>query len=117
MPPEPDDSAERERRVGQVLADYFAAVDSGRTPDRPALLARHPDLAAELAAYFEQQDRFARLVEPLQPAVAAAETTAPAQQTATLAPEAPGAGEPATLGAAATADASPGAAQATGPPS
>lgn len=26
MPPEPDNSSERERRVGQVLADYFAAV-------------------------------------------------------------------------------------------
>src|SRR5262249_23299861 len=80
MPLEPEASAERERRVGQVLAEYFAAVDSGQAPDRQALLARHPELAAELAGYFEQQDRFRRLVEPLRPVAA---TTGPGCQTAT----------------------------------
>src|SRR5262245_2727113 len=95
MPLEPQDSAERARRVGQVLAEYLAAVDSGQAPDRPALPAAHPDLAAELAAYFAQQDRFARLVEPLHRAGPSAETTAAAQAPST---RASGAAEPATPG-------------------
>jgi serine/threonine-protein kinase len=82
-----DDSSERERRVADVLADYFAAVESGRAPDRQALLAQHPELAAELAEYFEQQERFDRLVEPLRPVAAAAEATGHADATASLAPE------------------------------
>jgi serine/threonine-protein kinase len=82
-----DDSSEREHHVADVLAGYFAAVESGRAPDRQALLAQHPELAAELAEYFEQQERFDRLVEPLRPVAAVVETTGHADATASLAPE------------------------------
>src|SRR3954453_1609316 len=85
MNSEHDDSSERERHVADALADYFAAVESGEGPDRQAVLAAHPELAAELAEYFEQQDRFARLVEPLRPVAAGADTTATSHGTAIFA--------------------------------
>src|SRR3954452_20067121 len=82
---EPVDSSDRERRVADVLAEYFAAVESGEGTDRQAVLAAHPELAAELAEYFEQQDRFARLVEPLRPVAAGVDTTATSHGTAIFA--------------------------------
>src|SRR3954466_7334172 len=86
MSTELPDRSERERRVAEVLAEYFAAVESGRAPDRQPVLAAHPDLAAELAEYFAEQDRFARLVEPLRPVAAGAETTASAGASTSAAP-------------------------------
>jgi WD40 repeat protein/tRNA A-37 threonylcarbamoyl transferase component Bud32 len=61
------DAADRDRRVGQVLAAYFEALDAGRASDREGLLRAHPDLAEDLAAYFARHDRFQHLVEPLRP--------------------------------------------------
>src|SRR5262245_13996398 len=87
MDPQRDDSSERERRVADVLADYFAAVESGRAPDRQALLAEHPELAAELAGDCEQGEGSGRLVEPLRPVAAAAGATDHADETASLQPE------------------------------
>src|SRR4051812_10487754 len=66
-PREPTGDAERRHRFESALGAYFEALDAGHEPDRDALLARHPDLAAELAAFFDQQDRFHRLVAPLRP--------------------------------------------------
>ncbi|MFT7462693.1 MAG: serine/threonine protein kinase, partial [Pseudohongiellaceae bacterium] len=48
-------------RFDAVLAEYLHQIDQGQQPDRQALLSAHPDLANDLAGYFEVQDRMVRL--------------------------------------------------------
>src|SRR4051794_7211018 len=61
-------SESREARVDAVLAAYFEAAAAGRAPDRDELLARHPDLAAELADFFTDHDQARQLARPASPA-------------------------------------------------
>ncbi len=67
MSSEPTPS-DREQRFEQVLAEYLQAREAGQTPDPADLLARHPDLAEELRAFFANRAQFARLAAPLGPA-------------------------------------------------
>jgi tRNA A-37 threonylcarbamoyl transferase component Bud32 len=43
-----------------VIADYVQQVEAGAVPDREALLARHPDVAQRLRAFFADYDRLDR---------------------------------------------------------
>jgi tetratricopeptide (TPR) repeat protein/tRNA A-37 threonylcarbamoyl transferase component Bud32 len=63
---------EREQHLDAVLTAYLKAVDDGQEPDRAALLINHPDLAAELHEFFDEQDRLTRWTEPLRPTAQAA---------------------------------------------
>ena len=60
-----DDLADLERRLCEVLAAYFEAVKAGQAPERDAWLARHPELAGQLTAFLDEQDRLLRVTGPL----------------------------------------------------
>jgi serine/threonine-protein kinase len=63
---------ERDRRLAEVLGGFLEAADTGEAVDRAELLARHPDLAAELTAFFDDTDHIGRWAAPLQPVARAA---------------------------------------------
>jgi tRNA A-37 threonylcarbamoyl transferase component Bud32 len=46
--------------LDQIIADYLQQVEAGQVPDREALLARHPELADRLRAFFADYDRLDR---------------------------------------------------------
>jgi 2-oxo-4-hydroxy-4-carboxy--5-ureidoimidazoline (OHCU) decarboxylase len=48
---------EREVQLEQIVADYLEGLEAGRTEDRQALLAAHPEFAAELAEFFSMRDQ------------------------------------------------------------
>jgi WD40 repeat protein/tetratricopeptide (TPR) repeat protein len=50
------DTAGRDERVNEVIAEYLRAADAGQAPSREELLARHPDLADELRSFFTDND-------------------------------------------------------------
>jgi hypothetical protein len=56
-----------EERLEEAIALYLEADDAGRAPDRRDWLARYPDLAGPLEAFFAGQQRMERFAEPLLP--------------------------------------------------
>ena len=68
----------REKRLDAVIADYLDAVRAEKNPDQAEWLSRHPDLAAELAAFFAGKAELARLA-PAPPAGEAPTLSAPRQ--------------------------------------
>jgi outer membrane protein assembly factor BamB/tRNA A-37 threonylcarbamoyl transferase component Bud32 len=59
-----DPSSSREQRLNEVIAAYIEADEAGAAPDRTALLARHPDLAADLELFFRDHDHMRRAAAP-----------------------------------------------------
>src|SRR5438105_1620575 len=68
MTTENPESSSQEQRLHEILAVYLEAHQAGQAPDRQELLARHPDLAGELAAFLAAPDQLHRMVEPLRAA-------------------------------------------------
>jgi WD40 repeat protein len=92
----PDDQteplAEPESQLDAVIAEYLTALQSGRCPDREALLRQHPELAGPLAEFFVDHDHFERLagLGPGQPDTAQepAAPPTPAPEASTCGPSA-----------------------------
>jgi hypothetical protein len=87
MTSERQGEANWEQRLQEILHAYLEAVDAGRAPDRPALLREHPELAAELQAFFADQDRIAQIAQEMRAAEPPA--SAPATRDAEAPPLAP----------------------------
>src|SRR5262249_29781877 len=72
MASEHSDVSERGHLLDEVLGCYFEALAAGRAPDRQELLARHADLAADLADFFADQEVVDRWTVSLRPIAQAA---------------------------------------------
>jgi serine/threonine-protein kinase len=59
--------SDRERRLGDALAEYMRADERGEGPDRRDFLARYPDLADDVQAFFANKDRLAEVALPVTP--------------------------------------------------
>jgi tRNA A-37 threonylcarbamoyl transferase component Bud32 len=74
----------REQRLDAAAAEYLEAAEAGRAPEHAAFLARHPDLAEDLAGFLDDRARFARAADAVRP-------PAPEGETLPLAPASAGA--------------------------
>jgi eukaryotic-like serine/threonine-protein kinase len=55
----------KQRRLDEIVWEFFKALDEGRTPDRDRLRAENPDLIEELNAFFANHDGVPRAIGPL----------------------------------------------------
>lgn len=58
-------ASSREDRLNEILLAYVEECEAGREPERAELLAAHPDLHDDLAAFFTCHDEVERLAAPL----------------------------------------------------
>src|SRR5262249_22646096 len=65
MSPTDGERSERDRRLDEVVTAYLKEVELGMAPNQAEWLARHPDLAEDLAAFFAAQDQVDQLAAPL----------------------------------------------------
>ena len=65
MSPDYGEPRGRDRRLCEILLDYLESAERGHRPDPAGLLARHPDVAAELGAFLEVHLWMERLTAPL----------------------------------------------------
>lgn len=63
------DSSAHDDRVNEAIAAYLQAVEAGQIVERDAWLAGHPEIAAELALFLDDCDRFAAAVKPVAPPI------------------------------------------------
>jgi len=72
---------ERENGLQEVLVAYLEAAERGRAPELSELQRQHPELATQLAEFFDNRAQLDRLAAPLRSAVAAAQAEAAARRT------------------------------------
>jgi eukaryotic-like serine/threonine-protein kinase len=70
------DTEGRDQRLDEVATAYLEAVDAGQAPAPDEWLARYPDLAPELNAFFAAQAHLERMTAPHRPALRASDITA-----------------------------------------
>jgi serine/threonine-protein kinase len=63
--------------LDEILAAYLESSEMGKPMDQCELLARHPEWASQLAAFFADQDRFAAYLQPLCPPAVSAGAESP----------------------------------------
>src|ERR1700729_4087657 len=54
-------SAQRERRLDDILAEYLDSLEAGQAPERAALILLHPEYADDLNEFFANHDQMALL--------------------------------------------------------
>ena len=74
---EPNEMTERERRLDAILGRYFDDQAQGRGCTVAELLARHPELADDLRAFFADAEASDRLIAQLGLARARTELSSP----------------------------------------
>jgi serine/threonine-protein kinase len=74
---EPQPNPDLEQRLDPIITEYLEAVERGDSPDPKALIARHPELAHELANFFAAEAEFDRLVSPFRNSSPGTLTSAP----------------------------------------
>jgi WD40 repeat protein len=58
--------SEQTNRLDEIIGNYLEAENRGDQPNRAEIIARHPDLAADLDAFFRDHDHMKELVAPIQ---------------------------------------------------